>query len=49
MVSILRPFRMLKASATCYLARSLRISFIAFLTAAARYITIGEGTSELVI
>ena len=40
---------MLKASVTCRLARSLRISSIAFLTAAARCITIGEGASKLVM
>jgi len=40
---------MLKASATCYLVYSLQISFIAFLTAAARCVTISKGASELVI
>jgi len=37
---------MLKASATYCLVYSLRISSIAFLTTAARYVTIGKGVTE---
>jgi hypothetical protein len=40
---------MLKVSITYCLVYSLRISAIAFLTAVARYITVSEGASELVI
>ena len=42
-------FRILKALAICRLAYSFYISTIAFLIAAARYITEGNGVSNLTI
>jgi hypothetical protein len=40
---------MFRVSATCRFAHSLRISAIAFFTTFARYVTVSEGASSLVI
>jgi len=42
-------FRILRASVICYSAYSFYISAIAFLMATARYITEGDGASDLTI
>ena len=49
MASVYSPFYILKALAICYLAYSFYISTITFLIAAARYITEGDGMSNLTI
>ena len=49
MALVCGPFRILRALAICHLAYSFQISTIAFLIAAARYITEGDGASNLTI
>ena len=49
MALVRSPFRILRALAIYRLARSFYISTIAFLIAAARYITKGDGASDLTI
>jgi hypothetical protein len=48
-VSVFGLFRMLNALATCRSTRSLRISAMAFFTAFAHCVTVGEGASSSVI
>ena len=49
MASVCSLFRILRASAICYLTYSFCIFIIAFLIAAARYITKGDNMSDLTI
>jgi len=49
MALVCGPFYILRALAIYYLAYSFWISTIAFLIAAARYITEGNGASDLTI
>ena len=49
MALVCGPFCILRALAICHLACSFWISIIAFLMAAARYITKGNGASDLTI
>ena len=49
MASVYSPFHILRALAICHSAHSFYISIIAFLIAAARYITEGDSAFNLTI